>query len=139
MPTPAVMWRGIDEPWLQNAAYVGVIAWEVLSAVVLGVAVVYWVRERGIGYRLARALSTVGLLQLVALFLGGFIVIGGEWFQMWRSTAWNGLDPAFRNTVVADHAGAPPPAVVRAEPGAVSGGWWHMHRPAAAGSAAGRC
>ena len=20
----------------------------------------------------------------------GFIVIGGEWFQMWRSTAWNG-------------------------------------------------
>ncbi len=101
MPTPAVMWRGIDEPWLQNAADVGVIAWEVLSAVVLGVAVVYWVRERGTGYRLAHALSTVGLLQLVALFLGGFIVIGGEWFQMWRSTAWNGLDPAFRNTVVA--------------------------------------
>jgi predicted small integral membrane protein len=28
-------------------------------------------------------------------------VVGGEWFQMWRSTAWNGLDPAFRNTVIA--------------------------------------
>jgi predicted small integral membrane protein len=39
--------------------------------------------------------------MLVVLFFGGFIVIGGEWFQMWRSTAWNGLDPAFRNTVLA--------------------------------------
>ena len=68
---------------------------------VLGAAVVRWVRERGTSYRSARALSTVGLLMLVTLFLGGFIVIGGEWFQMWRSTAWNGLDPAFRNTTIA--------------------------------------
>jgi predicted small integral membrane protein len=28
-------------------------------------------------------------------------VICGEWYQMWRSTTWNGLDPAFRNTVIA--------------------------------------
>jgi predicted small integral membrane protein len=75
--------------------------WETLTALVLGTAVVRWVRGRGTSYRAARALSTVGPLMLVALFLGGFIVIGGEWFQMWRSTAWNGLDPAFRNTVIA--------------------------------------
>lgn len=98
---PHVMWRAITDPALQNAAYVGVILWEALTAVVLGAAVVRWVRERGTSYRSARTLSTVGLLMLVALFLGGFIVIGGEWFQMWRSTAWNGLDPAFRNTTIA--------------------------------------
>jgi predicted small integral membrane protein len=25
----------------------------------------------------------------------------GEWFQMWRSVEWNGLEPAFRNSVLA--------------------------------------
>jgi predicted small integral membrane protein len=33
--------------------------------------------------------------------MGGFITIGGEWFQMWRSVDWNGLEPAFRNSVLA--------------------------------------
>ena len=66
---PHVMWRAITDPALQNAAYVGVIVWEALTAVVLGAAVVRWVRERGTSYRSARALSTVGLLMLVALFL----------------------------------------------------------------------
>jgi predicted small integral membrane protein len=33
--------------------------------------------------------------------MGGFVTVGGEWFQMWKSTAWNGLDPAFRNSVLA--------------------------------------
>lgn len=97
---PRVMWRAITDPALQNAAYVGVIAWETLTAVVLGAATVRWVRDRGPS-QAAHALSTVGLLMIIALFFGGFIVIGGEWFQMWRSTAWNGLDPAFRNTVLA--------------------------------------
>ena len=39
--------------------------------------------------------------MVVLLFFGGFIDIGGEWFQMWRSTAWNGLDTAFRNVLLA--------------------------------------
>jgi predicted small integral membrane protein len=37
---PHVMWRAITDPWLQNAAYVGVIVWETLTALVLGAAVV---------------------------------------------------------------------------------------------------
>ena len=67
----------------------------------LGAAAVLWVRERGTARPRARLASTIGLLMILALFFGGFIVIGGEWFQMWRSTAWNGLDPAFRNSVLA--------------------------------------
>jgi predicted small integral membrane protein len=41
-----------------------------------------------------------GLLRLGTL-PGGFIVIGGEWFQMWQSQDWNGLDPALQNVTVA--------------------------------------
>ena len=98
---PNVMWRAITDPTVQHLAYLGIIAWESATALVLLVAVVCWIRERGAGYRVARAVSTVGLLMLILLFMGGFIAIGGEWFQMWKSATWNGLDPAFRNSVLA--------------------------------------
>ena len=26
----------------------------------------------------------------------GFIVVGGEWFEMWQSQSWNGQEAAFR-------------------------------------------
>ena len=96
-----VMWRAITRETAQNVAYVLIIAWETLTALVLIAAVVAWMRERGAGYRTARSLATIGLVMLLALFFGGFISIGGEWFQMWKSTAWNGLDPAFRNSALA--------------------------------------
>jgi predicted small integral membrane protein len=98
---PDVMWRAITNRTVQNIAYIGLIVWESATALVLIAAVVCWIRERGTGYRVARSLSTIGLLMLLLLFMGGFIAIGGEWFQMWKSTAWNGLEPAFRNSVLA--------------------------------------
>lgn len=98
---PDVMWRAITNSTLQDIAYVGIIVWESATALVLIAAVIFWIRERGTGFRTARALSTIGLLMLILLFLGGFIAIGGEWFQMWKSTAWNGLDAAFRNAMLA--------------------------------------
>lgn len=100
---PDVMWRAITSPVVWNVAYIALIIWESLAAIVLLVAVAQWIRAfvtRG-SFDLARTLSSIGLLMIIALFFGGFITIGGEWFQMWRSTAWNGLDPAFRNSVLA--------------------------------------
>lgn len=99
---PDVMWRAITDPVAWNVAYLGLIVWETAAALVLLGAVALWVRgfvRRD--YRLARSVSSIGLLMIVLLFFGGFITIGGEWFTMWRSTAWNGLDPAFRNSVLA--------------------------------------
>jgi predicted small integral membrane protein len=96
-----VTWRTIESETLQDIAYVGIIAWESAAALVLLAATALWVRDRGTSYRLARRVSTIGPLMVIALFFGGFIVIGGEWFQRWKSTEWNGLDPAFRNTVLA--------------------------------------
>jgi len=101
---PDTIWRAIDATPLQNAAYIGLIAWETLTAIVLLWATGALFRARnGPTAELARArsLATLGLLALVILFFGGFIVIGGEWFQMWKSTTWNGLDPAFRNSTLA--------------------------------------
>lgn len=100
---PHTIWRAIESVPLQNAAYVGVIVWETLAAIVLLVAswrFVGWLRGRRT-LASARSWATVGLSMIVVLFFLGFIVIGGEWFQMWTSTQWNGLDPAFRNSVLA--------------------------------------
>lgn len=98
-----VMWRSITDPTVWNIAYIGVIVWESLAAVVLVVAAVAWLRAFVTGgtFDQARALSSIGLVMIIVLFFGGFIAAGGEWFQMWRSTAWNGLEPAFRNSVLA--------------------------------------
>ncbi|HYI25083.1 MAG TPA: DUF2165 domain-containing protein [Thermomicrobiales bacterium] len=96
-----VMWRAIENDTLHTIAYIGIIAAETLGAVILLWATFTWLRDGGNGYRQARALSTLGLLLFIAIFMGGFIAIGGEWFQMWKSDAWNGLDPAFRNSALA--------------------------------------
>ena len=100
---PDVMWRAITEPTIWTIAYIGVIVWESLSAIVLIAALVLWIRSfiRRSTFDLPKALSSIGLLMIIALFFAGFITIGGEWFNMWRSDAWNGLDPAFRNSVLA--------------------------------------
>ncbi|MEU2563869.1 DUF2165 domain-containing protein [Streptomyces longispororuber] len=94
-----LMWRAVESRALQDAAYVAIIAWETLAALVLIAGTALWVgalRGRAGGFGRARRLSTVGLLMLVLLFGGGFIGIGGEWFAMWQSEDWNGLDAATR-------------------------------------------
>jgi predicted small integral membrane protein len=34
--------------------------------------------------------------MVMLLFGAGFIAVGGEWFAMWQSKDWNGLDAAIR-------------------------------------------
>jgi predicted small integral membrane protein len=97
-----LMWRAVTNKTVQDVGYVGIIAWESLTAVVLVWATAAWVRALRTGlFDRARRLSTVGFLMLEILFVGGFITIGGEWFAMWQSKTWNGLDPAFRNATIA--------------------------------------
>ena len=97
-----VMWRAITSPAAQTAAYLLIIAWECLSAAVLVYAAILWLGAlRSRRFDRPRHMSTIGFLMLLILFMGGFITIGGEWFQMWRSDEWNGLQPAFQNTVLA--------------------------------------
>jgi predicted small integral membrane protein len=100
---PDVTWRAITSSAIQNIAYVLIIAWEVLTALVLIWAFVAWVGalRRGGGYDRPRRLSTLGWTMVLLLFAGGFIVIGGEWFVMWQSSDWNGLDPALQNVIIA--------------------------------------
>jgi len=87
-----LMWRAITSHAWQDAAYVGIIVWETIAALVLILATYLWVRR----HPLAQRASTLGLLMLLLLFGAGFIGIGGEWFAMWQSKTWNGLEAATR-------------------------------------------
>ncbi|MFI5794057.1 DUF2165 domain-containing protein [Streptomyces sp. NPDC051677] len=88
-----LMWRAVTSKGLQDTAYVAIIAWETVAGLVLAAGTWFWARQDLIR---ARALSTYGLLMVMLLFGAGFIAIGGEWFAMWQSKTWNGLDAATR-------------------------------------------
>lgn len=88
-----LMWRAITNHAVQDAVYVAVIAWETVAAVVLGYGTWLWIRR---DHGAARRFSTYGLLMVMLLFGAGFIAIGGEWFSMWQSRDWNGLEAATR-------------------------------------------
>ncbi|XPP25683.1 MAG: DUF2165 domain-containing protein [Leucobacter sp.] len=100
---PDVMWRAIDNPVVWNIGYIGIIIAESLAAILLIIALVHFARAifGRASYAAARLWSSMGLALIVLIFAGGFIALGGEWFQMWRSVAWNGLDPAIRNAMLA--------------------------------------
>ncbi|MFC8917777.1 DUF2165 domain-containing protein [Streptomyces sp. NPDC057116] len=102
---PQLMWRAVTSPALQNAAYVAIILWEVLTAAVLVLATWLWavgLRRRDCDR--ARRASSAGLVMVLLLFGLGFFGIGGEWFAMWQSSDWNGLDSALRYVVLAAFA-----------------------------------
>ncbi|MFC9683650.1 DUF2165 domain-containing protein [Streptomyces sp. NPDC056948] len=88
-----LMWRAITSEGLQDAAYIAIIAWETVAAFVLIAGSWLWARR---DQQRARQLSTYGLLMVMLLFGAGFIGVGGEWFSMWQSKSWNGLDAATR-------------------------------------------
>ncbi|MCD7441461.1 DUF2165 domain-containing protein [Streptomyces lincolnensis] len=87
-----LMWRAVTSKGLQDAAYVAIIVWETIAALVLVFGTWLWFR----GDDHARRFSTYGLLMVMLLFGAGFIGIGGEWFAMWQSGDWNGLEAATR-------------------------------------------
>lgn len=88
-----LMWRAITNEGVQDAAYVLIIVWETAAALVLAYGTWLWARHDHPG---ARRFSTYGLLMVMLLFGAGFMAIGGEWFAMWQSQDWNGLDAALR-------------------------------------------
>jgi len=44
----------------------------------------------------AKKLAIAALTLSLLMWLVAFLTVGGEWFLMWQSKAWNGQDAAFR-------------------------------------------
>jgi len=95
-------WRFIDASWFAGVAYVGIIATEILTGVVLLIGAVKGLRtsaRRDAWDRAQKWTFAGGFLGLLLYFFG-FIVVGGNWFIMYLNSKYNGLDPAFQNSVI---------------------------------------
>jgi predicted small integral membrane protein len=102
-PGSHLLWRAITNRGLQTAAYLAIISWEVLNAMVIIIATVGLAANVGNadGFTGSAPLAVLGLTMVIILFGFGFIAIGGEWFLMWQSTTWNGIESAFRYVTLA--------------------------------------
>ncbi len=89
--------RAITSPTLWTLAYWGIIAAEAAVGLVLAFAsvrVASAVRLPSRAFNAAKAYVVVGVGLGFLLWFTGFMVVGGEWFQMWQSTTWNGQQAA---------------------------------------------
>ncbi|MET0428785.1 MAG: DUF2165 domain-containing protein [Microvirga sp.] len=97
-PDTTIRYRAITTSGLHHAAYLLIIAAEALAAVLcwIGAVRMFGGIPSPAAFTRARDLAVIGLTTCLMIWLVGFIAIGGEWFGMWMSTQWNGIESAFR-------------------------------------------
>jgi predicted small integral membrane protein len=98
-PDATIGYRAIHAPWLHHAAYVVIIAVEAVTAILCWVGAAAMWRRRDASARAfnrAKKRAVIGLTLGFLLWQVGFMTIGGEWFGMWMSQTWNGIESAFR-------------------------------------------
>jgi predicted small integral membrane protein len=95
----ALLYRRVTSPALWTAAYALIILGEGLTSLAFAVAAGVLLRDlRSDAARFNRAkrFVYVGAAFGFVVWFFGFMVVGGEWFQMWQSPTWNGQEAAFR-------------------------------------------
>lgn len=91
------MWRAIGAPWVQTTFYLTIIAWEMVTTVLLAWGAVRLVRAfnaPAADFNRAKSTAVLGLTLSLLMWLVAFLSVGGEWFLMWQSRAWNGEQTA---------------------------------------------
>ena len=91
--------RAITDPRLHHLFYWVIIACELFLGFVLLAGALMMLRainSPGPVFNRAKGLAVLGLAGGVAFWFVAFLVVGGEWFQMWQSSIWNGQESAFR-------------------------------------------
>ena len=98
-PANGGMWRAINAPALHTAFYLSIIAWETLTMILCwvgGAQLARVLRRTAAEFHAAKRVAIMGLTASLLMWLVAFLSVGGEWFLMWQSKAWNGQDAAFR-------------------------------------------
>jgi predicted small integral membrane protein len=91
--------RALSNPQLHHLAYWLIIAAEIaigLFCVAGALRLMPVLRAPADAFNNAKILAITGLAAGVGFWFMGFLVVGGEWFQMWQSQIWNGQESAFR-------------------------------------------
>jgi predicted small integral membrane protein len=97
------MWRAITSPAIHLAFYIGIIAWEIVTTILLwwgAIELVRALRKPAAQFNAAKRVPVAALALSLLMWLVAFLSIGAEWFLMWQSHTWNGQEAAFRNFAV---------------------------------------
>lgn len=98
-PDATIGYRAITSPALHHLAYGLIIAAEATTAVLCWIGafrMLAHVRREAASFSRSKAWAIGGLTLGFLVWQVGFMSIGGEWFGMWMSGAWNGGPGAFR-------------------------------------------
>ena len=102
-PGSTITYRAITNPALHHAAYAIIIAAEALTAALCWIgalALLRRLRAPADAFNRAKAWAVAGLAAGFLTWQFGFMTVGGEWFGMWQSAKWNGVQSAFRFAMV---------------------------------------
>ena len=101
-PGNKLMWRAITSETVHHAAYAVLIASEIAVGLLCAAGAwrIFDARHLpAVEFNAAKPVAIAGLAAGFTLYFLGFMVVGGEWFQMWQSQTWNGQEAAFRFAV----------------------------------------
>jgi len=98
-PDSHIHYRHIDNPVLFHTGYILIIAMEAMMAFCCLKG--SWrlfknLKADAVTFQASKNWAVAGITIGVLIWFMGFEVIGGEWFAMWQSAAWNGLGSAER-------------------------------------------
>jgi predicted small integral membrane protein len=101
-PGNTLKYRAILDPLVWSLAYGLIIFAEFLTGILLLIGAISLLKNIHSSVAFTRAKNWVylGCLAGFLLWFFGFIVVGGEWFCMWQSEKWNGVEAAFRFVVL---------------------------------------
>jgi len=97
------MWRALPSSAWHLAFFIGIIGWEIATAILLFwgcVSMLRAFRLTAAEFNSAKRVPVIALMLSMLMWLVAFIAIGGEWFLMWQSREWNGQEAAFRNFAI---------------------------------------
>ena len=100
-PDNTLKYRAILDPFVWSLAYGLIIFAEFLTGALLLMGAISLLKNLNSPLVFNRAKNWVylGCLTGFLLWFFGFIVVGGEWFCMWQSEKWNGVEAALRFVV----------------------------------------
>ncbi len=93
------MWRALPSPTEQLAFYFSIIAWEIVTMLLLwwgAIALFRALRQPAAVFCAAKRIPVMALTLSLLMWLVAFLSVGAEWFLMWQSRTWNGQEAAFR-------------------------------------------
>ena len=98
-PESHVHWRSIHSALVYHVAYDFIIFLEIIMSVCClkgSWNMVRNLKKDALVFHASKNWAVAGIITGILIWFLGFEVIGGEWFEMWQSTSWNGLAAAER-------------------------------------------